>query len=152
MEYEKKIIMKGVATKIEENKLYQSDKIYIKYSCPELGYGVFAKKFIDTNEIIERVPIVPLNWRSNYICEPQIRKYLYQDSSCKCEECQRNGNRMYIVMGYGMMYNHKKEFNAMWNFDYENFIAELKATKTIESEEEIFINYGNKYFQDGEEF
>jgi hypothetical protein len=51
-----------------------------------------------------------------------------------------------MVLGYGMMYNHKDSSNALWKFNYSQLLGDVIATENIFIGQEIFVNYGNAYF------
>lgn len=114
------------------------------------GRGVFATKDIETDEIIERCPLIPLGFRSRYHTDPQIYRYLYSQPMCPCTECQNHGFIFHMVLGYGMIYNHQDQPNAVWKFNWENAYADVVANKDIKINEEIFVSYGSKYFHDRE--
>ena len=138
--------------RFENNEYVQSKKVIVKMSNPELGLGVFATEDIKIGELIERCPMIQMSWRSRYLNDPIISKYLYSDSGCNCEHCQLHGHHMYMVLGYGMIYNHQNEPNTEWRFNYKNLIADVIAIKPINANEEIFVYYGNNYFNNREYF
>jgi hypothetical protein len=129
----------------QNNIYYQSKKIVVKHSCLEMGLGVFATEDIEEGEIIERAPMIQLELRRNYIHDSQLKSYSYV-KSCDCDECKSHGVLSFLVLGYGMLYNHQDKPNAQWDFNYENLIGDLIAKKPIKKDEEIFIHYGNNYF------
>jgi hypothetical protein len=124
----------------------QSTKIKIDYS-PIHFRGIFATDDIESEEIIERCPMVPLAFRSKYQHDPRIWEYLYTQPPCPCAECTNHGFMFHMVLGYGMMYNHQDTPNAKWKFDYANLVADVIAQRKILKGEEIFVSYGDKYFQ-----
>jgi len=115
-----------------------------------MGNGVFIEEDAEEGDLIESCPMIMMSWRHRYFGDPQIHRYLYQHTSCDCEECKRHGNRMYMVVGYAMIYNHQDDPNAVWAFDFNKLFGHLIATKPIKSGEEIFINYGKNYFQNAQ--
>ena len=121
------------------------NNIYIKESSIE-GLGVFANHTIDNNSIIENCVIVPLAFRSRYHSDPQIYNYLFSSPQCECKECKNHGYNLYMLLGYGMLYNHIDNHNAEIKFDIKNRTATIVAISTIDKDEEIFINYSQKYF------
>ena len=126
--------------------LIQPTKIKLGYSFnPEMGIGVFATDTIIPGEIIERCPMVQLAFRGRYHNDPQISRYLYTNR-CGCQQCGIHGPHMYMVLGYGMLYNHQNEPNTEWKFDWGKNYADVIAVKHIEPETEIFVSYGNRYF------
>lgn len=112
------------------------------------GRGVFATNDIEVGEIIERCPMIQMEYRSKYQLDPQIFNYMYAQLPCKCEECQKHGFIFHMVGGYGMMYNHQDDPNAKWKFNYTQLLGDVIAVKPIKKNEEIFISYGNVYFND----
>lgn len=114
------------------------------------GRGIFSTREIKEGETIERCPMVPLAFRSRYHSDPQIYKYLYSQPTCPCNECKNHGFKFYMVLGYGMIYNHQDNANTEWQFDFPNHLADIIAIKDIKSGDEIFVDYGTKYFNNKE--
>jgi uncharacterized protein len=110
--------------------------------------GVFARQDIQPGEVIERCPMIQMEYRSKYQLDPQIFNYLYAQPPCECNECQKHGMIMHMVLGYGMMYNHQDDPNSKWKFNYSQLFADVIAVKPIKTNEEIFLSYGNYYFTD----
>lgn len=114
------------------------------------GRGVFATEDINMDDIVERCPLVPLAFRSRYHSDPQLYRYLYSQPLCPCRECQNHGFIFHMALGYGMIYNHQDNANTTWKFDWENGIADIIANRDIKAGQEIFVDYGVKYFHDKE--
>ena len=131
---------------IRENVYYPLNKAFIKFIDPEIGLGVFAAKNIKRGDIVERCPMIPLSWKRRYHNDPQLNRYLYTNQGCQCEDCAIHGPSMYMVLGYGMIYNHHDSPNTKWNFDFKRLCADVVAEKTIEKNKQIFVSYGNQYF------
>jgi SET domain-containing protein len=134
--------------RFEKNTYYQAKKIIVKMSRPEFGLGVFATEDINTGELIERCPLIELEWRSKYVKDAKLVKYVYTNSGCPCNECKKHGPLMFLAAGYGMLYNHQNTPNTKWDFNFKNLFADLIATKDIKNGEEIFVHYGNSYFKE----
>lgn len=130
----------------KKNKYIQPSKIVVDYSGVE-GIGVFATQDIKEGEIIERCPMVKLGWRSNYVHDPVIWKYFYTQPKCDCSDCKNHGFSFWMVLGYGMIYNHQDIPNTKWHFDYTQAYADVIASKDIKAKEEIFVTYGPNYFK-----
>ncbi len=109
------------------------------------GRGVFATTNIKKGEIIERCPLIQMEYRSKYQLDPTIFGYMYARYQ-NDEEAQKHGFIMYVAAGYGMLYNHQDEPNALWKFNYPQLLGDIVAIKDIPKDMEIFINYGNCYF------
>jgi len=138
--------------RFEKNEYFQSKKIIVKMSHPEMGLGVFATEDIEAGELIERCPMIQLDFRAKYHNDVQIHKYCYSNKGCECKECQVHGSSLFMVLGYGMIYNHQDEPNTDWNFSFLNLIADVIAAKPIKAGEEIFVTYGPNYFNNREKF
>lgn len=126
---------------------FQSNKIIVGNSEVH-GRGVFATSSIKEKELIERCPLVLMEYRSKYQLDPQIFNYMYAEPPCPCEDCQKHGFRIHLVLGYGMIYNHQDNPNALWKFNYTQLFADVIAIKDIAENQEIFVSYGNQYFFD----
>lgn len=131
----------------DPTKLYYlpSYKIIVGDS-PVHGRGVFATSRINKGEIIERCPLIQMDYRSNYQSDPKIFEYMYAQPPCSCEECEQHGVILHMVLGYGMLYNHQDISNAVWKFNYTQLFADVIAVTNINIKEEIFVGYGNAYF------
>jgi SET domain-containing protein len=110
------------------------------------GRGVFSTDQINENDLIERCPIVPLDFPSKYHCDLKLLDYVYAKHCKPCDTCNNHGHYLYMVLGYGMVYNHQDNANAMISFDYKNLTADITAIKDIEANQEIYISYGPMYF------
>lgn len=117
--------------------------LYVKKSDVH-GIGVFASKNFQVGETIETFPIVPLFFRTHYQGDVRVVDYSVI-KSCECEECLRHGNVLYLRLGYGGIYNHQDEHNTEILMDYTNLIGTAKASRPIQVNDEIFINYGLNY-------
>jgi SET domain-containing protein len=110
------------------------------------GYGVFAKEDITEGELIEQVKLLRLAWRANYTNDPVLRDYIWGDKSCKCKDCEMHGFPQYIALGFGSLYNHSVTPNTTQQLDFATEIMTIKAGRRIEKDEELFVNYGHKYW------
>jgi hypothetical protein len=133
-------------TILENNSYSPPDKITLKLVSPEIGLGVFATKTIKKNTLIERCPLIRLNWHRNYHGDPQLHRYLYTNKGCQCQECQAHGPIMFMVLGYGMLYNHHDSPNGIWNFHFKELYADIIANENIKAGEQILVSYGDIYF------
>ena len=136
----------------EKNPYFKSEDIVVGYSEIE-GIGVIATNNIASGQLIERCPMVRLDWRSNYINDPQLRKYCYLESNCGCstetnpdKEYNTHGSVYWMVLGYGMIYNHQDSPNTEWNFYYDSSMADVVATQDIPKGSEVYVSYGSSYF------
>src|SRR3990167_9871506 len=113
-------------------KLEPSDKVYISESTiPKAGRGVFAKRNIAKDEIIEICPVieVPLDDTSNKKGAVLVDYFFYF------------GDRLAVALGFGSIYNHSYEPNATYIKNLRNNTVEFKTIKNIKAGEEITVNY-----------
>lgn len=55
-------------------------------------------------------------------------------------------NEIFVVLGYGMIYNHSNEPNAEWFVSDCGSFIQFEAVKNINAQEEIFHDYGMEYW------
>jgi SET domain-containing protein len=129
-------------------EFFQASKIKIGKSFDvKMGMGVVATKDIEPGELVERCYMVPLAHRGRYQNDPQIKRYLYSNR-CPCDQCMIHGGTMYMVLGYGMIYNHQDAPNTEWSFHWDRNYADIHCIKHIKTGEEVFVSYGPNYFKD----
>jgi len=131
---------------ISENliELPQPKKIKVDYS--KIHHrGVFATEDIESQELIERCPLIILDFRTKYHKDKKLFDYLYTNR-CPCQECENHGPLFLLVMGYGMIYNHQDTPNTRWVFQVKERVADVIAERPIKKGEEIFVTYGDSYF------
>lgn len=121
------------------------DKVKLGNS-PIHGRGVFASKNIKRGEVVERCPLVQMQYRSRYQNDPTVFDYMYAQPPCDCIECQTHGFLFFMVLGYGMLYNHQDHSNALWKFHYHQMFGDVVAITDIKEGDEIFVSYGKSYF------
>lgn len=97
------------------------------------GYGVFAEKTFKKGEKIEECYII----LSSKGGDKALEDYYFDV----------NG-KYAIFTGFGIIYNHADEPNADYIINYKKRVTTIKANKTIRKGEEIFIDYGEEWFED----
>lgn len=113
---------------------------------PVHGYGIFAKKMIEEGEMIEQMKLLRLGWRSNYLHDPVLKDYVWANKHCTCDDCQAHGSPQYIALGLGSLYNHSDQPNTEQTLDFNAEIMTIRAKQPIAEGQEIFVNYGQKYW------
>lgn len=112
------------------------------------GRGVFATESILAGEVIEVCPILVLptnpmmdnfiliDYRFSYPCKPK-------------SEMMSDELRYVIPLGYGCIYNHSDQNNAIWRQHSEYEALEFYAIRDISKNEEICTRYtkSDGYFQ-----
>lgn len=115
-----------------------NNKIYSKESDVH-GYGVFAKEDINKGEIIEECPVIIIRSSNYYNLQRELKEYVFS--------WKENGNQTpAVIMGYGGVYNHSDKCSAHFYCDNEKRVMVYRAIKNIKKDEEIFLNYGDEYF------
>ncbi|RDI42083.1 SET domain-containing protein-lysine N-methyltransferase [Aquicella lusitana] len=112
-----------------KKKLIQNKSLIVKKS-PTHGYGVFAGKKIKKNEIIEECYTI-ISKGGDKVLEDY-----YFDARGKSA----------IPTGFGIIYNHADEPNTGWSINVKTRIMTIKAIRTIQPGEEIFVSYGDEWF------
>ena len=126
------------------NNLFQIQKNIVVADSPVHGRGVFATDKILQDTLVERCPMLKLDFPSKYHCDLKILDYAFARPSDA--NWQDHGWDLYLMMGYGMLYNHQDIPNAAITFNYEENYAEITSTREISANKEIFISYGPMYF------
>jgi len=127
-------------------------KLELKKSIIEdIGIGVFTNRNIKKGEIIERVRTIELTNRARYQHDDTITNYMLTDY-CACRECMIHGPRVKIMTGFGGLYNHQDGSgqNCDWIISSNYNFLDIVAIKDIKSGQELFLNYGDKYFKSRE--
>ena len=118
-------------------KLEIAKKIEIK-SSPGKGMGVFATEPIKEGEVIEECHLVKLptkKWEKSTL----FIDYRF------CYPMGDNWLEYVLPLGYGCIYNHDNNNNAMWRNHPTERAFQFYAVKDIEVGEEICTNYGPDY-------
>ena len=116
-------------------KLPASDKIYIKESqILNAGRGVYARCDIKKNEFIEKCPIieVPEHDVAN-LNGSMLVTYFYYFGKKK--------DRLLVALGFGSIYNHTYEPNAVYKIKATEGTIDFIALKDIKKDDEITVNY-----------
>ncbi len=111
---------------------YKPPIAQIKYSPKIKGRGVFALKDYRKGDLIEVCPCIE-DKMANFL--GKARDYLF-----KYDE-----NTALLAFGYCSLYNHSDNYNALWTVMSKEKIK-IYATRDIKEGEEIFISYGNPYW------
>lgn len=116
-------------------KLPASDKVYIgKSRILDAGRGVFARRDITKEELIEKCPIIeiPEHDLSN-LRESILVTYFFYFG--------KNKERLFIALGFGSIYNHAYKPNAKYKIKHAERIIDFIALKDIKKDDEITFNY-----------
>lgn len=107
--------------------------IYVA-DAPGKGRGVFAAHAIKKGEIIEVCPVLV----SSELDRQHIDKTNLYDYYFIWGEEQ---NKIALALGYGSLYNHSYNPNAVYEADYERNTLTFICYTDIEANDEITVNY-----------
>jgi len=103
------------------------------------GLGVFADKDYVQGDIIELCPYLVADY-NDVGDECILHDYMFHTPYEDDEE-------YYIPLGFAMVYNHSASPNAEWSIeDGDDRYIRFFALKEIKQGEEIFHDYGDKYW------
>jgi SET domain-containing protein len=99
------------------------------------GRGVFALRPFEEGEVVETCPAVVLPEDE---VRGVLRDYVYST---------RRADRLLLVFGYAMLYNHSNEPN-LFHRTAGRLTIEFVALRDIEEGEELTHDYGPEYWTD----
>jgi len=98
------------------------------------GKGVFTKKPIAKNTLIEVAPVIILETSDRKEVEKtKLFYYIF--------EWGEEGKQGVIALGYVSMYNHESPSNCEYEMDYDKETIAIRTMRDIEAGEELTINY-----------
>lgn len=130
-----------------KNDGFSNSNLIVQES-PGKGLGVYAKKEIKKDQIIEFCHSIVLNWKARYVKDPSLIKYAYW-SPCSCEDCKNHGLTGMILLGNGSIYNSansEKEKNCSFFLYPKIALGIFVANKKIEQGQEILTWWGQGYY------
>lgn len=121
-------------SKLTPDDEYIQPLVVIKYSNKIGSRGLFATVGYEKNEIIEIAPSI-------------IQEVKYNKGKLADYTFGYKDKEVMIGLGYTALYNHSDKNNACWD-NVDNNKIKITAKKKILPGEEIFINYGEHYFNE----
>ncbi len=98
------------------------------------GRGVFTKKAIPANTIIEVAPVIVLESKDRITLEKtQLYYYIFEWGEDTLQGA--------VALGYVSIYNHASPSNCEYLMDYEARTISIQTMRDVEAGEEITINY-----------
>ncbi len=98
------------------------------------GRGVFAGKLFKKRQVIETCPIVLLERKDRkHIEKTGLYDYYFGWGKDKKQPA--------IALGYGSLYNHSFDPNAVYIKDFKKSVMFVRARRDIKKGEEITVNY-----------
>ncbi len=103
-----------------------------KVSEGEFNRGVFATCDIKKGQLLHEAPVIAYpNEEHVHIEKTILDDYAFEYGI----------NHSAILLGYGMLFNHSYEPNAIYEINFDNHTFDFYAYTDIKAGEEIFINY-----------
>ena len=104
----------------------------------EKGRGVFTKKNIEVNTVIEVSPVVVMSADEKILLDKTLlHDYIF--------EWGHDSKQCCMALGYIAVYNHSYKSNCEYEMDFENNEIKIKTVRKIEAGEELFINYNGDW-------
>ena len=114
--------------------------LYIKKSANK-GRAVFTKEKILANTIIEESPVIVMSKEERvHLDKTLLHDYIFEWGKVKDKCC--------VALGYIPIYNHSYKSNCEYYMDFEKETIQIKTVVTIESGEELTINYNGDWDDD----
>jgi SET domain-containing protein len=104
----------------------------------ERGRGVFTKKSIPANTIIEISPVIVMSSEERKLLDQTLlHDYIFEWGPDSRQCC--------MALGYVPVYNHSYRSNCEYEMDFGNQVIKIKTIRSIEAGEELFINYNGDW-------
>lgn len=107
--------------------------LYIAAS-PIHGRGVFSNRTIKPGAVIETCPVIKMKLEELAVLKYMVLNYY---AFMIDEQNEYSG----LPLGYGSLYNHSANSNAVYHYDAEKELMVFEAKRKITRHEEITINY-----------
>jgi hypothetical protein len=121
-----------------------SDLYITKSKIENAGNGVFTKKNIKKDDVIEICYIIPFDLPNKYQPDPKFHEYFYNHQNEKGEAVK------YLQLGHSIIYNSGeklKDLNVKYLYSIEKRKIVWIADKDINENEELLIFYQVKKSQ-----
>ncbi len=115
-----------------------NDLLEVRYISKKKGRGVFAKKDIEKDTILDIAHVVPIpNKDYKKIRKTILYNYCYIWEDPKHIPEFKNA----ITLSISQFINHSFQPNVKYLYDYEHKALEFTAIRDIAKDEEILVNY-----------
>lgn len=107
----------------------------------ERGRGVFTKRSMPANTIIEISPVIVMSSEERKLLDQtRLHDYIFEWGPDSQQCC--------MALGYVPVYNHSYRSNCEYEMDFDNHVIKIKTIRNIEAGEELFINYNGDWNND----
>ena len=101
---------------------------------PKGGRGVFTRRNIPANTIIEISPVIVLSSKDRAMAEnTSLYSYIFEWGASKKRGC--------LALGYASLYNHDYAANCDYDMDFEHDLITIRTVRKINKGEELYVNY-----------
>ncbi|MHA1988666.1 MAG: SET domain-containing protein-lysine N-methyltransferase [Promethearchaeota archaeon] len=119
-----------------------SNKFGIVKKSPVHRWGVFATEDIEAGTILEECPVIHIYSVPFKDSTKEFKNYLFSWPT-NIDAKQRHP---VMVLGWAEIYNHNDNNNVNYYSDNEKDVMVYKTIKKVSKGEELFVNYGQSYF------
>ncbi|MBC7848576.1 MAG: SET domain-containing protein-lysine N-methyltransferase [Chitinophagaceae bacterium] len=103
-----------------------------------MGRGVFTRKAIPANTVIEVSPVVVMSAEERLLLDQTLlHDYIF--------EWGARGKHCCMALGYIPLYNHSYESNCEYEMDFDKDEISVRAVRPLRAGEELFINYNGNW-------
>lgn len=115
----------------------QKSYLFIAHT-EKMGRGVFTKKDIAANTIIEVAPVIVMNNDDRKLIDQTLlHDYIF--------EWGEESERCCMALGLVPVYNHSYNSNCEYYMDFDTDMILIKTVKDIQKGEELTINYNGDH-------
>lgn len=115
----------------------QKSYLFIAHT-EKMGRGVFTKKEIPANTIIESAPVIVMSAEDRKLIDQTLlHDYIFEWGE-QCERCC-------MALGMVPIYNHSYHSNCEYYMDFDSDMIVIKTVREIKKGEELTINYNGDY-------
>lgn len=117
----------------------QTERLEVQHA-PGRGRGVFALVAFAEGEVIESCPVIPIPEEEvDAVGRTVLGNYFFKWGG--------TGDEGAVALGFGSLYNHTNDPNAMYVRKYELFVIDFVALRPIAIGDEITVSYHGGFGQ-----
>lgn len=117
----------------------ESDRLLVRETQGR-GRGVFAKVAFAEGDVIESCPVIPIPEEEvDPVGRTVLGNYFFKWGG--------TGDEGAVALGFGSLYNHTNDPNAMYVRKYERLTIDFVALRAIAPGEEITVSYHGGFGQ-----
>jgi len=105
---------------------------------PNGEFVMYSKTQFAKGEIVEICPIIFVGIEAKGI--PNLKNYIF--------EIEKDRDKFGVVLGYGSLYKHSENPNLEYAYNRTNRQMYFTATRQIQAQEELSINYGKNFWSE----